>query len=61
MLAAAFYLHYSSVFHVLTILAAVLAVSIGVALAYTMRAFLILCHRTLCFLVQINCSGMSQW
>ena len=51
MLAAAFYLHNARVLCIFTILATVVAITLSVALAHAMRAFLILCHVTLCFLV----------
>ena len=46
MLAAAPYFHDSGVFCILAILATVLAVSLGHAIAYAVRAFLIVCHTT---------------
>ena len=54
MLAAAPYLDNAGVFSILTILAAVFAISIGRALAHTMRAFLVLSH------VITPCSDVSM-
>ena len=44
MLAAASYFQNSGIFGILTILAAVFAISLGHAFAYTMCAFFVVCH-----------------
>jgi hypothetical protein len=49
MFAAAAYFQHSGIFCVFAILAAILAIALSHALAYTMGTFFIICHMNTCF------------